>query len=608
MDNPEVSVGPGASVLGQGGVSRESLPDVRPRESAPPRLEPLWQRAAVLGSLWAGSEIVLGSFLHNLRVPLRGFLLTAIAVAVMAAGRRTWPLPGLVVRAGAVAALMKSVSPSAVLLGPMLAIAMEGALMEGGLWGGWGGWGGYLLGGALAMSWTLGQKVASLLITYGTDVVGLYTAVVAWAERQVGPLPLGRWGPLLVLAVLSVALGMAAAWAGYRLGGMGGEGKPVGVALPLAGASLPQPWRNRLGGPPGGGPRPHPVLLGFWGVVLPVGLWAMSRLLWWEKALVAAAVAMGVAARYRRGLRRLSRPEFWVGLVAVTLAAGAILGLLGPGGVGWRGGLAVGLGMSAHAVFVTLCFAALTTELTHPAVRRLLERLGGGRLHQAVQAAFATLPLVVAALPSGREFLRRPGRALAGLLPRLDQWLLGLGESFLVVGVVTGEKGGGKTTLVGQVVEALRREGLRVGGVLTPGTLRGGRRWSFELVDVGSDTRLPMATRDPASPWPRVGAFHVNPEALELGRRALSRERVEHYDLVVVDEVGPWELAGEGWAEALEGLRGSRVPLLLVVRKELLSEVLGRLAPGGTAVWKAGPGVQAAQVAAGLGRVLRGFE
>ena len=56
-------------------------------------------------------------------------------------------------------------------------------------------------------------------------------------------------------------------------------------------------------------------------------------------------------------------------------------------------------------------------------LRRWLEGLGGGQLHRAVQAAFATLPAVVAALPSGREFLRSPVKALGHLLSRTEDWL-----------------------------------------------------------------------------------------------------------------------------------------------------------------------------------------
>jgi len=188
-----------------------------PGEGRPEALSPLWQRAAVLGSLWAASEIVLGSFLHNLRVPFAGHFLTAIAVAVLVAGHRTWPQKGLLVRAGLIAAVMKSTSPSAVLFGPMVAIAMEGVAMEAGVRLLGGRLPGYALGGALAMSWTLAHKVGSLLMTYGTGVVPLYGEVVTWAERQVGPIPLGAWGPLAALAALNFAAGAAAAAAGARL-------------------------------------------------------------------------------------------------------------------------------------------------------------------------------------------------------------------------------------------------------------------------------------------------------------------------------------------------------------------------------------------------------
>lgn len=98
-----------------------------------------------------------------------------------------------------------------------------------------------------------------------------------------------------------------------------------------------------------------------------------------------------------------------------------------------------------------------------------------------------------------------------------------------------------------------------------------------------------MATRDPGSSWPRVGAFHVNPEALELGRSALSPEGAGGYDLVVLDEVGSWELAGQGWSPVLERWYGAAIPLLPVVRRNLVQDVMARLAPGGgVKVWDIG--------------------
>ncbi len=544
-------------------------------------LRPLWQRAAVLGSLWAASEIVLGSFLHNLRVPFSGHILTAIGVVLLVAGHRTWPLKGLLVRAGLIAALMKSASPSAVLLGPMVAIAMEGLLMEGAVRVLGGRTLGYALGGALAMSWTLGQKLASLLITYGVDLVRVYQDLVAVAERQVGSIPLGPWGPVLVLAVLNVALGVGAGLAGARLGMDGRAGVTPGGPRPL-----PEGWRKRVGGVPGSGPRPRLPFLVLWAAALPLGLLLFGTLPLAGKAALAGTVVLTAVARYGRALRRLARPGFWVGLLVVTMLAGGVTGALSPEeGMGWGGGLLIGVGMSLHAIFVTMCFAALSTELSHPLLKRKLEEVGGGQLHRGVHAAFATLPLVVASLPTGREFLRRPLASLRGLLPRMGEWLQALEEPLNVVGVVTGSRGEGKTTTVTAVVEGLRGEGLRVGGILAPGGIRENLRWSVDLLDLGSGERSAMATRDPDSPWPVLGAFRVSPEALEAGRRALSPEAAKVADLLVVDEVGPWELAGEGWAGALESLYGTGTPLLLVARRSLVEDVVARFAPGGTRVW-----------------------
>jgi nucleoside-triphosphatase THEP1 len=540
------------------------------------RLDPLWQRAAVLGSLWAASEIVLGSFLHNLRFPLAGHVLTGIAVAILVAGHRRWPAPGLLMRAGLIAALMKSLSPSAVLLGPMVAIAMEGLLMEVAVRLLGGGAVGYALGGALAMSWTLAHKIVSLLLTYGPDLVRLYGDVIALAERQLGPIPLGPWGPLAALALLNLALGAGASLVGLRLGG------EVPASGPGAhGGSHASTALGPLGAAPDRAISPSFPFLVLWVVALPVGLFGLARMsLGWKAVLVVAAVLVGVG-RYRRVLRRLGRPGFWVSLLLLTMLAGAVVSsLAGAGGGGWLRGLGMGVGMSLNAVFVTLCFAALSAELAHPLLRTWLERVGGGRLHMAMQAAFATLPAVVAALPGGREFLRSPLRTLGHLLSRTDEWLGTLEEPPRIVGVITGARGEGKTTVTRSVVEALGAAGLRVGGFVAPGEVRDGRRWSIDLVDLRSGRRVPMATRDPLSPWPAMGAFKVNPEALALGREALSPEASGAHDLLVVDEVGPWELGGDGWGPALDAIHGRGTPLLLVVRRSLVPDVLDRFAPG----------------------------
>ncbi len=90
----------------------------------------VWLKAAVIGSVWGASEIVIGSFLHNLRIPFSGNLLTAIGIIIMIAGHRLWPERGLFWRAGLICAAMKTLSPSPVIFGPKLTIFMQSVSMQ----------------------------------------------------------------------------------------------------------------------------------------------------------------------------------------------------------------------------------------------------------------------------------------------------------------------------------------------------------------------------------------------------------------------------------------------------------------------------------------------
>jgi nucleoside-triphosphatase len=220
---------------------------------------------------------------------------------------------------------------------------------------------------------------------------------------------------------------------------------------------------------------------------------------------------------------------------------------------------------------------------------------------------FATLPEVIAAQPPARVVLRAPRAALASLLPRLDGWLRRASARAAAsppVHVLTGRRGAGKSTLVGEVVERLRRAGFRVGGVWAPGRVRDGVRWGFDAVDLATRGRATLARRDGPEGWQAVGPFRFDPEGIALARRALSLESAPELDLVVVDEVGPWELAGEGYATQLDALRAARVPLLVVVRDELLGAVVQRWAALQPTVWRLGES-SAEDVAGGVAASLR---
>ena len=54
-----------------------------------------WIKASVIGTIWAASEIVLGSFLHNLRIPFSSNVLTGIGLIILISSSYKWTEKGL---------------------------------------------------------------------------------------------------------------------------------------------------------------------------------------------------------------------------------------------------------------------------------------------------------------------------------------------------------------------------------------------------------------------------------------------------------------------------------------------------------------------------------
>ena len=122
-------------------------------------LSDVWLKASILGANWAASEIILGSFLHNLHIPFKGNILTTIGLILMISVAYIWKDKGLFWRTGLICALMKTMSPSAVIFGPMVAIFMEALVLEISVRLLGRNFAGFFLGSALAMSWILFQKI-----------------------------------------------------------------------------------------------------------------------------------------------------------------------------------------------------------------------------------------------------------------------------------------------------------------------------------------------------------------------------------------------------------------------------------------------------------------
>ncbi|NLO77235.1 MAG: DUF2478 domain-containing protein [Methanomicrobiales archaeon] len=144
--------------------------------------------------------------------------------------------------------------------------------------------------------------------------------------------------------------------------------------------------------------------------------------------------------------------------------------------------------------------------------------------------------------------------------------------------LITGERGEGKTTTLGRVIERLKDERVAISGIITLGTVKDGLRNSFTVVNVATNVGVQLCSRETGTNGKRCGEFLFNTEGLEHGFQALSLESAKGAELIVIDEVGHLELRGEGWSACIDRLTTEidKIPMVWVVRKYSLSQVIAR--------------------------------
>ncbi len=163
--------------------------------------------------------------------------------------------------------------------------------------------------------------------------------------------------------------------------------------------------------------------------------------------------------------------------------------------------------------------------------------------------------------------------------------------------VLTGPVHSGKTTFLAGAADRWKASGFRVGGFLSVARLRDGSDQGYDLVDLKNGTSAPFLMRKGEPDWPSVGPYRFVPEILEQAAAIMSRDR--DAEILIVDEIGPLELDGEGLWPAFEKALAHGSRCLCVVREEILDEFRARVGPAEPRVFRPGaPGVLGSLTAA----------
>ncbi|MDO9255113.1 MAG: nucleoside-triphosphatase [Bacteroidales bacterium] len=531
-----------------------------------------WLKAAVLGCLWASSEIVLGSFLHNLRVPFSSIFLTSIGIILLVSVSFQWKDKGLIWRSGLICALMKSVSPSAVIFGPMIAIMSEALLLEIAVRSIGRNMVGFMLGSLLAMSWNFMQKIANYLIFYGFNIVDLYASMVKFAEKQLHMHFNTVWMPIIVLWIFYLFFGIVSAGIGIYIGKTAS-----GKSIPMLSSDKSRMAELKSkSNSSSARPSLWWLAFNFLGMISVLLLMNLTGILWWFS--VGTMLIAIWAVRYKSALRPLMKPKFWIFFVVITMLSSFLFASFQSDGLTLADGMLIGLQMNFRAAIMIVGFSVVGKELSNPVIRNFFIRTSFRQLPLALEIAFETLPFVIANLPSLSDIFKKPVTVMRQIVAQSEFWLekvaLTMKKKSNVI-IITGEIGSGKTTLISAISLRLKESGIKTGGILAAAIYEQGNKTGYNILGVSSGSIMLLSQTKEIEGMPRVGKFFFIPEAIDFGVNALSVEKNRDSQIVLIDEIGAWELQGQGWASSLnELIINSNMPLILTVRKSFLDLVI----------------------------------
>lgn len=147
----------------------------------------------------------------------------------------------------------------------------------------------------------------------------------------------------------------------------------------------------------------------------------------------------------------------------------------------------------------------------------------------------------------------------------------------MAVWIVTADRRAGKTTFICEYATRAAHSGKSVGGVASPAVFQEDRHIGYDLVDLRRGNRRLLARLgNLGRSSTTTGAYWFDEAALAQGNDAIISAVHDGLDVIAIDEIGPLEFDGKGWAlalaTALQEVR-SEQELIVVVRPSLVEKL-----------------------------------
>lgn len=509
-------------------------------------LSPIWQRAVVAGSIWGALEITFGSVLHNLMLPMAaGTLLALLGVLTVSAIVANNIQRGFFLRAAIICALLKSVSPSAVILPPMFGILFEGILIEVGLILLGANIFGLALGGGLALLSVLLFKAVRLYMVYGQSIIDFFKEIFSRFDISSSVIA------IYFLLFAYLVLGVVGALIGYYTGKRRNTDLLNSLEYTMFDSEVKHFNVTDI-------------------FALAIHLFALisflslaSKFSLWVDIFIATSYVATVLYLYERPRKMLKK----LTLIVPILIFSFIL----PVFTAQHAEIFLqGVYIFTRAVFVVVALAVIGIELSRPGLKNLFNRGFFKPVYNATAMAFNALPIYLNLFSDVGKTPKSVINGIHGAI-RKNVW-----NGIRPIIILTGGLGEGKTSYLKNLVELLNaNKSVRVEGFIAKGIGEPPLRNGYLLQTIPEKEEMLLCKR--------IAACGLPNKSFEFDTALVEQMTVKYKNIMVdtvlaIDEVGRLELWGDVWAKLIEHhLKNTQNPLIFTVRRENLMLVVERL-------------------------------
>jgi nucleoside-triphosphatase THEP1 len=295
----------------------------------------------------------------------------------------------------------------------------------------------------------------------------------------------------------------------------------------------------------------------------------------WSLAITGIVVIWSV--RYKRALRQLSKPKFWILFVFITLVTAFVFTEAQPGENSLLKGLMAGVQMNFRAVLIIVGFSVLGTELYNPVVRNFFLKTSFKNLPLALELSAESLPSFIANIPDLKTLIRNPVSIFYQVISQADRRLAeikNITDPTRKVFIITGAIGEGKTTYIKKLIGFFRMNDIAIGGILSERSITDAQTTGYDLVNIETGEKEVFLRQNEKCGTETIGRFTICSKGITMGNTVLRSLISPGNKIVIIDEVGLLELQNKGWAAGIDGLlKESKSHILFSVRDIYLNDI-----------------------------------